>query len=138
MAPNRPGWITDREAEVLRILWEREDGRLEVIHSRFNELNEPEVSCSAVLRTLQRLERKDMVRRVRIGSSNVYSSSMPIGYARTLMMWHVVRNYFDDDILKLRSWVEGELELRRRMKARRDALVAERLAATRARRLSSD
>lgn len=116
---------------MLRILWEKGEARAVAIYERFNELNEPEISYTAIVASLQRLEAKGMVSRARIGSSNIYVATMPIAFARQLMMWHVVENYFDGDIMNLRRWVAQELDLVRKAKARRDALIAERLKAAR-------
>jgi predicted transcriptional regulator len=108
MAPNRAVFPTDREAEVMRILWQRKEARAAVIHQDFNELNEPEIAYSTLLTMLHRMVRKGYVKCSRAGTSNLYYPHLDIEYARIIAMHGVVTNYFNDDLGALQAWVERQ------------------------------
>jgi BlaI family transcriptional regulator, penicillinase repressor len=95
-APRRP---TPAELEILRVLWQRGPSTVREVHARFAETRP--TGYTTVLKMLQIMTDKSLVRRDESQRAHVYSARLPEAQTQRQLVRDLLERAFDGSAMKL-------------------------------------
>jgi len=90
---------TDAELDILQVLWEGGPGTVREIHERLDE--DPPRGYTTVLKLLQIMSDKGLVRRNESNRAHVYRAAMAPGKVRGNLVKHLLARAFDNSTAQL-------------------------------------
>ncbi len=120
---------SEREMEVMSILWDRGSATVLEVQDEVNELYEPEVAYTTVLSMLQSLRAKGWVRVEKEGRAYTHFPDVSREHARFWEVRRVVELFYDGKLEELLADVLADKRVHELALRRCRRLIAERLKA---------